>query len=248
MNNFEQEAYYLAKKLIEDITKSGLIFSNKTIKNYLFESSRNKVLNKMFQECSKNTQYSIDFTTAANYMPNNCIFILPKSPIKIITLVTGILYEFNKGSLSLNKFLKEFFLSDSISASFDKFCSSILSQYISSIQRYLDGYQEIDEEENIRIKEDNKNYKYIPELVKEQIEPIITSIKELIKFDNDIAEEDLREDFLELINGFSYSLDRFSTAVIYPLFISLKRLLPQKKEYQKHIKTINEIFEQYGII
>lgn len=247
MNNLELEAYILAERLINDISISGLIFSNKTIKNFLFESARNKVLNKMFKECSENAQYSIEFTTAANYMPNGSMFILPKSPIKIICLVTGVLFEFDKGTLSLNKYLKDFFKADLINDSFNLFTSKVLTQYKTSIKQYLEGYEEEDEEEVRKIKEDKKDYKLVPELVKEQIEPIIISIRDTIKFDNDI-QEDERDDLLEIIKGFIYSLDRFSTAVINPLFISLKRLLPNSKEYQKHIKAINEIFEQYGIL
>lgn len=245
MNDLEINAYNLSEKLINDIISNGLIFSNKTIKNFLFETSRNITLNKIFKEAVQNSEYSTEYNLACNYMISGNIFNLPKSPYKIVCLINGILYEFNLNTLSLNKFLKDFFKSESISSSFNKFSNTILKEYLLSIKKLLEGYE--DKEDVKRIKEDKKDYKQVPDMVKEQIEPVIISLKNLIIFDNDLK-DDLKDNLLTVLKGFSYSLESFTMDLANPLFISLKLLLPTSKEYQKYIKTIEEIFNQYSLI
>lgn len=250
MNGLEMQAYEIVESGCRNILESGIIFSAKTIAKFLIAITKNRFLAQKLQECNEFANYATEFRKAENYLPSGNIFNLPSNPKKVVCLVTGILYEFDTQSLAINKFLKDFFPAETISDSFNMFCSSILAKYVVAFRdvieaKYFD--QEEKDEEERKIVSDDEDYKDIDEIVKEQVIPSLTDIIIAIQEDSTINEE-LKGDILFVVSGLSYAIDTFNSKIVTTIWIAFRNMVSDIKSIQTYIKVIDNILNQYGVI
>ncbi len=245
MTGHEMDAYELLEKKTREIEVEGYLTSNKKIRELLDLIAKNKVLNRIVKESASKVDFDLEFSKATTHQSGSN-FIIPNHPYKAMCLITGVLFKMDKLIINMIQFIREFYSTDSISVGFKVFCSKIFPKYLISVKSILEGnVKEIEVDDEV-IKETKKERKYLRDSINEELMIITSAIKELLNQDNSIKEPE-RIDLIEIIKGFDYASENEVTLILYPLWISLKKLIPNKREYQKHIQSIENIFKKYEV-
>lgn len=229
--------------ICERISNSKLIMFNAGLSNLLTYIARNKSLMDFIKDCNIAVDYRKEYYEATNLMNATASFKMPTDNRKIIALVTGILFDIDRGEIELYKFLKTYFDMGDINACYDRFVEQIIFPYC---EAFIDYVNDVPLKLNVNY-EPRQEQKTSFEIISEQILPFIESIYVAVYGDNKLSEEQ-RADFVVILEGFCYALEQENSALIRYLWIGLKNTLKDYHPATKYIGGIKIVLTNYGII
>lgn len=247
MDNNQVEALKSLAVACQNIKTKGLLLSSESIKEILILVTKNEILKKCLDEAHKYVDYdqiSEDAFEQTNSGRFN--FIMPSSARKRIVLITGILFEIDRGSINITRMLHDFFTGVNIADSFTMFTNAVLDNYIAAFKDVITGAELSEDEKGRYIVVEEEKYNLIENVIKEQIQPFIAAILDEISSIKNINEKQ-RIETIYVINGFAYSLESFNSRILITVWIALKSMLVKFKKLTPFVKEIDNILEKYDI-
>lgn len=229
--------------ICEKISNSKLIMFNAGLSNLLTYIARNKSLMDFIKDCNIAVDYRKEYYEATNLMNATVAFKMPADNRKIIALVTGILFDIDRGEIELYKFLKSYFDMGDINACYDRFVEQIIFPYC---EAFIDYVNEVPLKLNVS-NEPRQEQKNSFEVISEQVLPFIESVYSTIYGDSKLSDEQ-RADYLVILEGFCYALEQENSALIRYLWIGLKYTLKDYQLAMNYIGGIKIVLTNYGII
>lgn len=243
------EGLPLLREKVDNIKTNKLLMSQNTILSLLRSIVDDSLLIQILKTSNENVDYAEEYKKACNLLPSGNIFNLPTNPKKIVSLVTGLLYEFAEGTVSISKFLKDFFPAENTTESFDKFCEDVFTVYVRAFKDVKEGRYEDDLkiDENIINEPIKMNIPQISDVVKEQINPYLRLIHESV-LENDNIEEKDREDILYVMQGLNYAIDVFNAKIVATIWIGFKSMMAKVDTTKSYITAVDDILKTYGVL
>ena len=191
-----QQVYAELTARCKRIKEGKYIMSGNTIAALLRYITSQPALMACLERCNYGFRYGTELEKAMT----GGIFKLPLGSRKVVALVTGLLFELDRGSINFHNFIKQYYRAADVDASFDMFAGSVIMPYLMAFKNALSGEGE---EVSAGLDGDDKP---VSSGVKEQLMPVILQFTEEIAADNVLTDE-AREDFYAMLEGLYYSLE-----------------------------------------
>lgn len=195
-------------------------------------------------ECAKAAIFKGEYKRAISSSTNVEKFLLPNSDCKIVSLVTGLLFEFDKNNISIVDFVTSFFPADKPHESYIKFCDNIIKPFEKSFKNIYLGLIDSGETESTEVPEG-----LIPlvDKAKEDCDYWLRKMIDTIIGDNSIPES-LRNDSLKLLHGLLYVLDINNPVLINIVWTGVDRTLSNVSSCYRELRELEQILKSYGAI
>ncbi|MEG1509557.1 MAG: hypothetical protein RR454_03770 [Clostridia bacterium] len=241
MENSEMkiELYQYFVKLCNNIVNGKYLLSGDRISQLLQFIASSKEMTDYVAFCNKGVNYK---TELAQAMADDKIFKLPISNKKIVALVTGLLFDFDRGNIHINTFMNEYFSADDHNEAFTAMCYAVIVPYYKAFKDML--LEETPFEEKV---EDKEKVKMLDEVVKEQLMPYVTSLAKIVAEDLKL-DEVKKQEYLQIIEGMEYVINNNDVKLIKAMFIGLKNVLNTYKPSFSNLKAMVLIFKNYSLI
>ena len=236
-NESLKQAYTGFVSRCNDLSKGRFIMAGNAIKSLLRYLASNPSLMGYIAKCNTGVDYKKEFQAAV--VGNS--FKLPPSSRGVVALVTGLLYEFDRGTQSLHKFLKTFFRSDDIDQSFKMFCNSVITAYVLAFKNVLD---EKDDEKAARFGEGDF---VVQDIVKENVVPYITSLTELVVSDERLSDE-TRDDYVTMLEGLYYAFEIASAKMDKVVWLGLRSVMEGYRNAYSYLDGMQALMQAYALI
>lgn len=236
-NESVMQAYTGLVARCNDFSKGRFIMAGNAIKGILRYLAANPSLMGYVAKCNTGVDYKKEFQAAI--VGNS--FKLPPSSRGVVALVTGLLYEFDRGTQSLHKFLKTFFKSDDIDQSFKMFCNSVIAAYVLAFKNVLDE------------KEDDKQARFgegdfvVQDIVKENVVPYITSLTELVVSDERLSDE-TKDDYITMLEGLYYAFEIASAKMVKVVWLGLRSVMDGYRSAYSYLDGMQALMQSYALI
>ena len=191
--------------------------------------------------CLEKCNYGFRYATELENAMNGGVFKLPLGSKKVVALVTGLLFELDRGSVNFHNFIKKYYRAATVDISFDMFINSVIMPYLMAFKNVLSGVND-DEADD----EDDDN-KAVSTGVKEQLLPLILQFTEAVAADNALTDE-AREDFYVMLEGLYYSLELSRSKMVKAMFLGLTAVMQDYKHGAAYIRAIKSVLQEYAII
>ncbi len=232
------KAYIGLSELCRQIKDGRYVMSGNTIAALLKYIASQPVLLAAIERCN----YGFGYANALDTALAGGTFKLPLGSRKIVALITGLLFEFDRGSVNMHNFIKTYYRSSDIGVSFDMFCTSVITPYCMAFNNVLSG--DDDDLDSGEIVDDNRP---VRAGVKEQIIPLIISLTELVAADNTLDEE-CKEEYFTMLDGLYYSFELSRSKMIKVVWTGMNALMRDYKSAGAYLRGIHEILERYSVI
>ena len=173
-----QQVYAELTARCKRIKEGKYIMSGNTIAALLRYITSQPALMACLERCNYGFRYGTELEKAMT----GGIFKLPLGSRKVVALVTGLLFELDRGSINFHNFIKQYYRAADVDASFDMFAGSVIMPYLMAFKNALSGEGE---EVSAGLDGDDKP---VSSGVKEQLMPVILQFTEEIAAD-EIAKE-----------------------------------------------------------
>lgn len=237
MDESMQQIYAELAARCTRVKEGKYIMSGNTIASLLRYISSQPVLMSRLEKCNYGFMYSSELETAMS----GGIFKLPLGSRKVVALITGLLFELDRGTINFHNFIKKYYRASGVDTSFDMFVNSVIMPYLMAFKNVL-----ADESEDAAA-EDAPDDNAVSEGVKEQLLPIIMQFTEAVAADNAIT-DDAREDFFTMLEGLYYSLELSRAKMVKAMFLGLTGVMRDYKNGAHFIRAIATVLKQYAII
>ena len=232
------QAYNIFRQKCQAIIDSQYLMSSSQIMGLLRYLAGTPCIMEFLAKCNQGLDYRTEFNEAAS----GVTFKLPQSKKRIVTLVTGMLFDIDRQTLNFTSFLIKFYGNpDDYEESYRLFCKSVLVPYMDAFGMILKD--EVEEENDISPDKSG----IIDESVKEQIYPYISAVKELVVQDSTLKDKK-RQEFLTMLDGFHYVIEIFNCKMIEVVWIGLKSVMSSYRPVQSFIKSLESILSAFAII
>lgn len=232
-----QQAYIGLSEHCTRIRDGKYVMSGNTISQLLKYVASQPALLGYIEKCNYGFRYAGELEEATS----GGIFKLPLGSRKIVALVTGLLFEFDRGSINMHNFIKKFYRSSDIDAAFDMFANSVIMPYALAFKSVLSGESDAD---NAEIVDDDKA---VSSTVREQVLPVIIAFTEAVAADNNLSDE-AREDYFVMLEGLYYAFELARAKMVKVVWTGLNAVMRDYKGANSYIRSIRKILEQYAVI
>lgn len=200
---------------------------------------------EIISNCAKASLFSTEYNKAISVGYEGKKFLLPDSDSRIISLVTGLLFEFDKNNISVIDFLSSYFPAKKPHESYIKFCESVIRPYEKSFKNLYLGIISRDEEET----EKAENISLVPliDKAKEDCDYWLRTMLDTVIGDNSIDER-LRADSIRMINGFLYVLELNNPMLLNIVWTGLDRTLSSVSSCYRELRELELVLRNYGAI
>ncbi|MFA5449536.1 MAG: hypothetical protein WC292_03755 [Clostridia bacterium] len=228
---------------IDAFFSSRLIIVEGTIRSYLELVADESELLRIISESAKNNAYALEYKKAVSRDGVGGFLTIPSNRRQLITLVTGLLYEFDAKTLSVIDFVTRFFPAETSHESYRLFCEKVIMPYADAFRYMLEGEpRELSE----AIAEELAIIPY-PDKAKEDTDFWLYSLLDIVVGDNSSTEENRRE-YVAMIKGLLYVSETRNPMLIKTVWIGLKNTLGFRKPFMRELKEIEMILKSYGVI
>lgn len=225
----------------KDIKDGRFIMSSNNISQLLRYIASNKALIEYIEESNSVVDYNFEYNKAIIQVGTSKVFKLPQNNRKIVALVTGILYDFDRKTKNILLFLKEYFTANDIDVSFSMFCDSVIMPYIDAFADLVNNkqivFEDADEEQSLELSQ----------TVREQLVPFIINLSELVVADMGLNESK-RKEYLDILEGLCYIIEDCNTKILKAMWIGLKNTMQNFKLGSSAIKGIENILTTYSLL
>lgn len=229
---------------IQEFYHSRLILVDRVIASFLQTLAQDAELMGVLESCSSTTGYAAEYKKAVSKDGIGSYFLLPKGAKQIVTLVTGLLYEFDNKTLSIIDFVTKFFPADSAHGSYTDFCNRLITPYAEAFRGRLLGEPEAISD---TLAETPSAPPAFPDKAKEDCEYWLGALLDVVTGDNNTSEEKRRE-FVTIIKGMLYVLNSRNPLLIKLLWIGLKNTLGVYKPGKRELGEIKSLLFTYGVL
>ncbi len=223
---------------------SRLIIVDKVISGFLSTLVGTPELIELVSECAKTTNFRLEYNNAVmTDRTGKAVFRLPRNPRHVVALVVGLLFEFDKKSISIVDFVTRFYPHEASHDSYLEFLDSVITPFANAFRKLLtgDALDVVDEENDVPSSPNTLNAK-----AREDCDCWVRMLMDAVIAENDIADE-LRADAVTLIKGMMYALDSGNPIVVRLVWIGLRNTLSIARIGGRELKEIENILVNYGI-
>lgn len=223
---------------------SRIIIADEVIAQYLMLVADTPVLLDIIADAMTHANYAAESARAISPKDFPGRFVMPENRNKVITLVTGLLYQFDMRERSIVEFVTEYFPDPGSHRAYLSFCETVIAPYAEAMLYALRGEPAIIN--TAEIEEDIALIPF-PEKAREDAENWMRALLEAVQGDNTLAELD-RQDALTMVKGMLYVLDMRSTVLIKITWVGLKNTLGYYKPGIRYLKELQTLLTNYGVI
>lgn len=218
------------------VCKSQFIMSNFAINSMLKFVASQAPLMEFIAKCNQGLNYKELFDESCK----KNILKMPKSQKRIVALVTGILFDIDRGEIDLNIFLNRFFDNGETERNYINFCRTIIIPYCNAFDNLG---KEVEDEVYDTSQADNC---VVSKCLKEQVLPMIEDLKEQIISDP-ILNEVKRKDYLAMLEGLYYAFELSSAKMIKAMWLGIKYSIIAYKPAGSYLLSIQQFMDMYII-
>lgn len=237
MSNNTQELINSFKSLLYEMQKSPFIMSNKVIVKILKLVASNEELKFVVDHANQLYNFSEIFDEAIV----NGGFVMPAEDYKIIVLVTGVLFNIDRGNIDYLSFIKTYFPNNGVAESFNDFCDIVVCPYVFAFENILSNDNKI-----VNI-ETAMQAKPLSRQLVDQLNEYIISLTEQIAFDKSIPDSK-KDELFGILEGFNIAIENGNTIMIKAIWLGLKYALLFTKSFTSYIKLFEAELKNYDII
>ncbi len=230
------QAYALISERGKIMLDSKFIMAANCISSILKTIASVPCLTQYLIKCSQN----LDFDLMMSQCTQSSKFVLPSNQKEIVAFVSQLLFKFDRKEIDLTKFIKNYYPAKDFESSYKTFTQEIIAPYILA-------FSGITREESEAQAEVNLDNMTLLQAVRSQIIQYIQTMVDVIVNDNSLKEE-VRDDYLTMLNGFYYSFEISNTKMIKVCWIGLKSVLASYKSSASYMMAIDKILQDYAII
>jgi len=195
-------------------------------------------------ECAKASLFSTEYKKAISVGVDGKKFYLPDSDSRIVSLVTGLLFEFDKNNISVIDFVTSYFPAKKPHESYIQFCDNVIRPYEKSFNNLYLGIVSNEEATEVT---DNTKMAPLIDKAKEDCDYWLRTMLDTIIGDNSITER-LRADSIKMINGLLYVLEMNSPMLVNIVWTGLDRTLSNVASCYRELRELELILRNYGAI
>lgn len=229
---------------IEDFYRSRLILADRVIADFLKTVAADDALISVVSEAAGAAGYAAEYKKAITKDGISSFFLLPTGAKQIITLVTGLLYEFDNNTLSIIDFVTKFFPSDTANEAYTSFCNRIIKPYAEAFKARLVGEPDAVYQ---AMADATPKLQALPDKAKEDCNYWLGALLDSVTGDNGTP-EDKRREFVIMIKGMMYVLDSHNPILIKLLWIGLKNTLGAYKPGKRELQELKSLLHTYGVL
>jgi|AGTN01.1.fsa_nt_gi hypothetical protein len=222
---------------------SRLIIVEQAVSRLLETIASTPELYAVVDECAKSSDYKKEYNKAINRDGVGGIFTLPPNRRQIVTLVTGLLLDFDNKNLSVVDFVTGYFPSGTSHASYLSFCENVIEPYSEAFIYLLEG----EPAELTKVMSEELAIIPFPDKAKEDADFWLSSLLDSVLGDNQTPEI-LRREYAEMIKGLLYVSDLRNPLLIKIVWLGLKNTLASKRPPYRELKEIEMVLKGYGVI
>lgn len=224
---------------------SRLILVEKPISNILKILVSRPDYFSIIGECARTAPFKSEYKKALSHSNSNEVrFSLPKTDMQIVSLIVGLLFEFDKSTISPTDFITNFFPGPKPHDSYIKFCDNIIRPLEISFKNLYLGVFVTPPNESPSAPAVNAT---IPDKTKEECYYWINIMIDSVIGDNSIPET-IRKDCLKLLKGFLHVMDYNDPIVLEAIWIGLYHTLVKSNNCLREIKELELILDKFGVI
>ncbi|HQC54644.1 MAG TPA: hypothetical protein PKX91_02855 [Clostridia bacterium] len=229
---------------IDACYNSRLILVDKPISELLKTLVSRQDYFSVLRDAAKTASFSNEFQKSCIMTSEGKKFLLPTSDTKIVSLVTGLLFEFDKGNLSIVDFVTSFFPSAHPHGSYIQFCKNVLLPFSDSFSRLMKGEPP---HADVNLTLDTNTRSPLVDKVKEDCDYWIRIMIDSVIGDNSINER-LRQDALKMLNGFLHILDLNDPIITSITWTGLNYTLSDVNAVYRELRELELLLKKYGAI
>lgn len=230
---------------VDDLINTKFILSVTSVSNLLRLIASEDRLFSAFSESLTGFDYDLEFEKACIETERGKSFHLPYGKMRIVALVTRLLYSFDSGDKNFVDFLQTYYVGESTNGQYEKFCKDVLVPYKEAFVAVLNGDCALTDDEVPIAPEKKENP--IPAGAVVQIEYIIREINAKIMDDN-VLEKGEKESLLLLTDGLNRALECRDQRLLKGLIVGLKYALGTNSKFGKRIKDIEACLKLYLVM
>ena len=230
-----KQAYSLLAERCNVMLHSKFIMSSNCIAGILKVIASVPCLTNYLIKCSQD----FSFDAAYNQATKTSTFKLPENSKATVAFVTELLYKFDRKEIDLTKFIKIFYPEKNFEGSYNTFCQEIIAPYLLSYS------QIINEEDTQDAQQDTSST--IFEAARTQVTQYILALTEKVANDDSLKEEK-RQDYLTMLNGLYYALEKDNGKMIKVVWLGTKSVMISYKQGVSYIQAIEKILQSYAVI
>ena len=169
-------------------------------------------------------------------------FVLPTEPYKVICLVTGLLYNVDRENIDFLAFLKVSFSQIAQPMDqFKQFCDYVMVGYYNAFGNLL-----FEDNTIVNVEVESKDAS-LPSTLLDQLSPFILAVSEQILIDKTISEAK-RAESLAVLDGLCFALEKGNSVFIKAMCIGLKYTIAGSKQHNSHVKGIETVLVDFGVL
>lgn len=239
MSDNVQHAYEILVDKCNAVIEAKYIMSGNAVIGLLRYLASTPCLMDTVARCNQGFRYREEFDRAGS----GAAFRLPESDRKIVALVTGILFDIDRGRINFNAFLmKNFYGDGDYETSYRLFGKTLIEPYAKAFGKMInqedaDVLPELEQESKIPV----------GTAVKEQIFPYIAAINEVVENDAALSDERKRE-FLLMTEGLTYAFEIAGTKMIRVVWTGMRSVFAAHKPTQSYLRAMEKILAAYAVI
>ncbi len=223
---------------------SRLIIVDKVISDFLKVLAQDASYMEILADSARTINFQQEFQKALTSTENGLAFRLPQSKRHIISLVTGLLFEFDKKNISVIEFVRRFFPDEVSHNSYIAFCDEIIKPFgVAFTSVYLGDTEDSISSKSITDLASNP----ISEKSIEEINYWLSLIIEGVISDNSF-EPRHRDDSITLVKGMMYVITLQNPLLIKLNWIGLRYTLGIRNSFFRELKEVEAILMTYGVI
>lgn len=222
---------------------SRLIIVEREISKFLRIIAETPELYDIITDCGKRVSYGAEFEKAVAKSDTGAKFTMPKDRRRVISLVTGLLLDFDRKDLSIVDFVTKFYPADTSHESFINFLDDIITPYREAFTTLITGEPSA---VTVAMKEELSVIPF-PDAVKEDCDFWLRSLLDIVYGDS-ITEEAKRREFILVINGLLHASELRNPMLIKVIWIGLKNTFGYYKPGIRELKELESLLRNYGVI
>lgn len=222
---------------------SRLIIVDKAISDFLKALASDESYMSVIADATKTSDYRQEYKNAIVTDENGVSFRLPTNKRHVVSLVVGLLLEFDKKDLSIIEFVRKFYPAEVSHDSYLTFCDCVLKPFGDAFRSLYLGEDEVRSSTSITDLEE----KPFNEKAKEDSDYWLRLTLDGIMSDNTLSKEE-RKDFTTMIKGLMYVTELQNPLLIKLNWLGVKYALGNLKSVKRELKEVEIILINYGVI
>lgn len=224
---------------------SRLIIVDKVISGFLSTIVGTPELIELVSDSAKTSNFRLEYNNAVGVdRSGNPVFRLPHNPRHIVALVVGLLFEFDKKTISIVEFVTKFYPAEASHDSYLAFLDAVIKPFAEAFRKLLTGDKTI---ETIADNASDAPRRALDEKAREECDYWVRMLMDSVIASNNISDE-LRLDSVTMIKGMLYALDTGNPIIIKLVWIGMRNTLNIGNIGNRELNEIETILANYSLI